>query len=113
MEMTFTPTLCDGQKYAGTVTVQALGFDERLEIYDELGMSDEVPDDPKSQQRHYIQILKKVGKRSHSFVKCCDISRVADGYKYQSWDEVYRDSDLTSLVVEVCTKILGKITAGI
>lgn len=109
----FVPSLCQGEgaKYKGQVTLRPMSFDERLDLYEIMGI-DSQPEDKASQQKFYIKVLREIGKRSHSFVKCCELERLSDSYKFADWDEVYHDSDLTSLVMEVCSKILGKVTAG-
>lgn len=107
----FKPAVCDGQKYDGTVSIRSLSFDERLDIYEELGL-DEMPADDSQQKKAGLRVIKAIGKKSKDFVKAVDITRLSDGYKYQSWDEIYYDADMTALVVEVCTKILGKLQAG-
>ena len=107
-ETTFTPTLCDGALYSGSITIRPLSFDERLDLYEQIGEQSEA----ENKTKFAIGIIRKVGKKSHEYVTKCDIVRVEDGHKY-SWDEVYHDSALVPLVMEVCNKILGKITAGI
>lgn len=108
----FTPSICKGEgaKYKGTVTIRPMSYDERLDIYELIGFDQE--GDKALQNKFYLKVLREIGKRSHSFVKCCDLERLSDGYKFADWNEVYHDSDLTSLVTEVCSSILGKITAG-
>lgn len=107
-ETTFTPSLCDGVSYSGTISIRPLSFDERLDIYEEFGDSAAMEDKTK----FAIAVMKKFGKKSHQYVTKCEVVRVEDCHKY-TWDEVYHDGALTGLVIEVCNKILGKISAGI
>lgn len=109
METTFTPALCDGVRYSGSISIRPLSFDERLDMYEDMRGG---KDDEAAKEKMGIAVLKKVGKMSHKFVTKCEVTRLEDGHKY-TWDEVYHDGDLTGLVVEVCNKILGKIAAGI
>jgi hypothetical protein len=71
-----------------------------------------MPSDDSAQKKAGLRVIKAVGKKSKDFVKAVDIVRLADGHKYESWDEIYHDAELTALVVEVCTKILGKLQAA-
>lgn len=109
-EMKFTPKLCDGVAYSGTVTIRPLSFDERLEMYESYG--DGMPEDGPERSKFAIKIMRQIAKRSHEFVTECDIVRLSDGHKY-TWEEVHYDADLTGLVIEVCNTILGKMKAGI
>jgi hypothetical protein len=107
-EFTFTPSLCDGVSYSGSISIRPLSFDERLDLYEEFGEGG----DEENKTKFALGVMRKVGKKSHEFVTKCDVLRVEDGHKY-TWDEVYHDGALTPLVVEVCNKIVGKIAAGI
>jgi hypothetical protein len=108
MEMTFSPSLCDGQKFSGSVTIRGLSYDERLDLYDELDMS-EVPEDEGQAKKAYLKTLRAVGKKSKDFVKSVNIKRLSDGKEYIDWDEVYHASELVPVVTEVCGNILGKM----
>lgn len=107
----FVPSVCKGEgaRFQGTVSIREMTFDERLEFYESLG----IDENESNSTKHYIRMLREIGKRSHSFVKCVELVRLSDQTKIQSWDEVYSNSELTSLVMEVCKEILGKAIAGL
>ncbi len=109
-EIKFVPKMCQGDdaRYKGELTISSMGFDERLDAYEEIGLDNM---DKESLQKNWVKLLRVLGKRSHSFVKCCDIVRVSDGHKYADWNEVFLDGDLFSLVSEVCGLIVGKASS--
>jgi hypothetical protein len=110
-QVKMVPAMCDGVAYEGYVMLRNLSFDERIELFDTLGM-DNIPEDDAAQKKMGYKLMAAVGKLSKDFVKEVSIRKLPDGVAMTDWNEIYHDSDFTSLVVEVCSSILGKIKAA-
>jgi len=110
-----TPKLCDGVKYSGTVSYRSLGYDERIELYDQIGGDDdeepskEVSD--KELKRRGKATMKAIAKMSHRCVTSCEIMDIA-AQKVLTWDDVFYSDELQTVVTEVCLAILGKKKAS-
>lgn len=109
MEQLFVPSCCSGEDatHTGVIKLKPLSYDARLDIYEEIGF--EQTQDQKEAYKQHLKVLKYLGKRSGEFVSEVKLSRLTDGKSYSSWEEVYHDSEMVSLVTEVCGRILGKM----
>lgn len=108
MKITYTPECCSGDDaaYAGTVTLRAPTYDERMAIYDEVGVDmDGVKTKP-------IAYIRAVAKQVPQFLVEFSIRRKSDDYEFKSFDELQYDSEMAGAITEMATKLVGKFQVG-
>jgi hypothetical protein len=132
---TFTPSICkpSGETpaaYSGSITIRIPDYVERLELTERAGVDmaemlekainkSKGADDPetadtsgKSKGRQAYEQLKFMARIVPEFVLAVDITRVEDGFKFESWDDLAHDSDASICIMEIGPKILGKYNVG-
>jgi len=124
MEKTFTPEICQDKpevpaqgdrpaqpaepaRYTGTVTVRMPTYDERLSISEETGIGG----DAESQLTN-VQVMRVMAKHARARTVKVDVTRKADGFKFESWEQLEYDSDMVSLINEIGAQIVGRYSVG-
>jgi hypothetical protein len=127
-QTTFTPHVCNGKKalWKGTVTMRLPNYHERMELLDEAGFDlssiadeDAAPGDELAARRRKkettklgVSAMKAAAKRAGDFVVAVDLTRLEDGLKVDSWEDVLYDSDLHPIVMEVGMKLIDRNRLG-
>lgn len=109
MEVTFTPAICNGEEadFSGQITMKMPTYDERLEIYEALGLDfdGQVNEQAKSKG---ITLMRIVAKKLPQYIIKVDIKRKADGFHFDSLEKLQYDSDMVSVLQECSFKLIGK-----
>lgn len=120
-------------KFSGTVTIRMPTFIERQELINHGGMLDEkiaaiaakvALDGEKVDEesvriavaeqavKHQRELLMRVCSRLGQFTVAVDLTRLEDGYKFTTLEELMHDGDTDGVVVEMARKVIQKFTVG-
>lgn len=120
MKVTFTPEICkdkqDGDEleraaYEGSVTLRVPTYCERLEIYD--GLDVDEGETPAEKRRAAMKRMRSVAKIAPDFVERIAITRKADGFEFDSWQDLECDTTLApSVIPEIVAKLIDKFEVG-
>lgn len=130
--VTFSPTICADKviekptenggvaidtvpaKYKGTVTIKMPDYDARMDLLDEIGSV--LGDKPGASEDELAaqgrKLIREAAKRAGRFVRAVDLTRIEDGYKFTSWDQVRADYATHSVVSEVGQRLVGRYELG-
>ena len=108
MKITYTPECCSGDDaaYEGSVTLRAPTYDERMSIYDDVGV------DLEGVKTKPIAYIRAVAKKVPEFLVECSIKRKSDGFEFKTFEQMQYDSDLAGAITEMATKLVGKFQVG-
>ncbi len=136
MKITFEPSICkpnaDGTaaEYSGTVTINLLSYDERLEIYEKYALENaDAPEEqekpsapssgeliralkPTSSGGSGVKFMRYAARQAKNHVTEISIKRLADGYEFTHWDQLNYDSDMGKVISEITGKLVGKFSMG-
>lgn len=123
MDIRFIPTVCKPFKdeagaetparYDGHVTLRAPSYEERLDLYDRYGGEDEEAElSPKELASENRKRLKVIAAVLPEYVKEVSIKRLEDGFTFTSFDELRFDSEMVSVITELCHRLVGKNRVG-
>lgn len=123
--VTFEPGICkerekeDGTKvpprYKGTVTIRMPDFDERLDLFEELGSAtagSPQGDSVEERTERGAKLIRESARRAARFVVAVDLERLEDGFKITTWDQVRAETATHGLVSEVGARVIGRYELG-
>lgn len=108
MKITYTPECCTGDDaaYEGSVTLRAPTYDERMSIYDDVGV------DLEGVKTKPIAYIRAVAKKVPDFLVSMSIKRKSDGFEFTDFAKLQHDSELMGAITEMATKLVGKFQVG-
>lgn len=106
----------DGKpKFSGSIELQPLSFDERFDVIETIGyeVSDDGHVDAKigSGKDQLQKIRKLVALTKDKYLKV-ELTRIADGEFYSSFDELSCDPDCTSVLIGAASFLLSGAKVG-
>jgi hypothetical protein len=110
VQKTITPAICSPKgevpaAYAGNVVIRMPNYDERMGLYEDLGIEDAT--DLKS-----VTLVRHLAKRLPEFLISVDLKRLDDGEEFKSWEALQYDSDMAGVISECCLAMISKVRAG-
>jgi hypothetical protein len=110
MQKTIVPAICQQKgdtppTHCGSVVLRLPNYDERMGLYEALGVEDAA--DLKT-----VSITRRLAKQLPEFLVSVDIKRMDDGEEFKSWDALQYDSDMASVISECCLALISKVRAG-
>ena len=119
MQLEFVPAACEPQKdktgavseaaYKGKVVIRLPSHDERDALYEEAGYYEGGEDDSDEGRRKRGRVLHRLFmKKVRDFFVSVDITRTADGVRFETWDDLSFDGDVGfSVISEIAVKLMG------
>lgn len=108
--------------YSGFVMMRIPDYFERMELLEEVSEAfagEEPPPEDETEaqaKRREIRRLNRriryLARKMEPFVEEVELTRLADGFKFTSYDEVKHDTELASVVTELATWVVGKHQVG-
>lgn len=120
MDIRFVPSICkppensdNPAKYEGFVLLRAPSYEERLELYERYGGdAEDAGLTPKEQASENRKRLKLIASVLPDYVKEISIKRLDDGFVFSKFDELRFDSEMVSVITELCHRLVGKNRVG-
>jgi hypothetical protein len=114
MQMTYTPELCSGEgaEYEGSLTLRMPSYDERMGLYEEADFDMDGSGDATAQKKQTMRLMRLIARKLPDYLVKLSVKRKADGFEFQSFEELSHDTDMAPLITEACTKLVGKYQVG-
>ena len=110
MQKVVIPAVCKPQgeapaTHTGSVTLRMPNYDERMGLYEAMGLEGEA--DIKN-----VSLVRSIAKRLPEFLVAIDLRRLDDGEEFKDWESLQYDSDMASVISECCLALISKVRAG-
>ena len=112
----FVPSVAKGEEktFEGFIELKPLGFDERFEMLDVLGIDlddegkIELPQDKKAQ----IRMMRKMVDFAKKQYLTVSLKKLSTGEEYTSFDDLSIDQDCNGILIEVATQVMNGFKLG-
>lgn len=109
MDVKFIPSVCtDKEKskatFSGHIDMKVPTFDERYQFIEDCGI-DVMDDGGVEKKGSNFSIIRNMVKASAKFYKSVSLTRLSDGKKFESFDELSMDPECDVILIEAAKEV--------
>jgi len=120
MQVSFVPDICKGKgaEYDGSITMRMPTYDERMGIYEEAGIGQDLEEQEEKEgvkkeiKKKGLQLMRLAARKVPDFLVDVKITRKSDGFVFDSWDKLQYDSDMGEVIQQCATRLISKFKVG-